>query len=75
MPQSQTILRAILVAILMSPDAPVVISPMTISSATRPPIEQQIWLIKRRLDWLRISLLGDIMVLPRLCPLGIIVTL
>ena len=75
MPQSQTILRAIFVACLMSPAAPFVMSVKTASSATLPPRLVQMWFNRDFFDSVRMSRDGTNIVDPRLCPRGIIVTL
>src|SRR5437016_14105004 len=75
MPHSQTILRAMAVAILMSPAAPVVTSPKTISSATRPPIFTARLASNSFLRLVYLSSSGNHMVDPSDGPRGMMVTL
>ena len=75
MPQSHTMCRAISVICLMSPAAPLEMSPRTISSAIRPPRPIAIWFSIRFIAWVRMSFFGMNIVLPRLRPRGMIVTL
>jgi len=74
-PQSHTMCRAIAVIWMMSPAAPLEMSLRTSSSAILPPRPMAIWFSIRFMAWVRTSFFGMNIVLPRLLPRGMIVTL